>query len=220
MSCKAFPAGPAPTQGNAILSLGGIHRWGSSAMMPGALPRPYSCRAATKRHARGRTRWDHPHTLPSGCAGEKSRNTGKREKHGAFNRLPSPDSGGTRIVGSTAKSTCRAACTQAGRCRACSHHCCGMASKGQHVPVFLSALSDVHSHPSQVRSAGSLSHHVCTLCDSSVARAFMLYCYTVKTVKVFCWDNSQYKALPENPQAKATLNNKREFRVHKTSLRC
>lgn len=144
----------------------------------------------------------------------------QKEKNSAFNRLPGLDRGGTRTVGSTAKSNCHAACTQAGRRGACSHHCCGIACKGRCVPVFLSALSDAHSHPSRVRSAGSLSHHVCTLCDSSVAQAFMLYCYTVKTVKVFCWDNSQYKALTENPQAKATPNNKREFRVHKTSVHC
>jgi len=55
----------------------------------------------------------------------------QKEKHRAFNRLPSPDGRGTRIVGSPAASPCHAACTQAGRCGACSHHCCRIAGKGQ-----------------------------------------------------------------------------------------
>lgn len=157
----------------------------SQLWMLGALPAPYVCV---------------PSCHPMACWGQNlvghlvlglhwgkiQKHQEKEKKHGAFNRLLGLDSGGTRTVGSTAKSTCRAACTQTGICGACSHHCCGITDKGQNVPVFLPALSDVCSHPSQVWSAGSLSHHVCMLCDPSVAWAFMLCCYTVKTVRVFC----------------------------------
>lgn len=129
----------------------------------------------------------------------KSQKQQQKEKCGAFSRLLGLHSGGTRIAGSIAESTCRAACTQAGRCRV----------RGM---VVLPALSDVRSHPPWVRSAASLPHCVCTPCDSSAAWAVLLCCCTVKTGKIFCWDNRWDKALPETPHAKATLNNKREFR--------
>lgn len=91
-SCKALPGGPAPTLGSAVLSLGEIHRWDhpatSQLWVPGAL---------SLGVCQGWTTWDNAHTLPLGCTGGKSRNTSKK------NRLPSLDSGGTRIVGSTAK---------------------------------------------------------------------------------------------------------------------
>lgn len=143
-SCKALPGGPAPTLGKAVLSLGEIHRWDfpatSRLWMPGALPGLWVCAGGLKHVGQS------PHPA-LGLHWGKIQKHQQKEKGGASNRLPSLDSGGTRIVGSTAKVTCCAACTWAGGCGACSPHCCGTAGKGRHVPVSLPARSDGCSHP-------------------------------------------------------------------------
>lgn len=119
---------------------------------------------------------------------------------------------GAGLLAALARSTCCGGHRQAGGCP----RRCGMAGRARQGTVSLPAPPEVWSHPSPVWSAGSLR----MLCDSRAARVFMLYCYTVKTVKLYCWDNSQCKALPGKPQGTATSNNNREFRVHKTRLHC
>lgn len=67
----------------------------------------------------------------------KSQEHQQKEKHSAFKRLLCLDGGGARTVGSTVESTCHAACTQVGRCKACSHHYWGMTGKDRHVSAFV-----------------------------------------------------------------------------------
>ena len=68
--------------GNAVLSLGEIHRQDSPATsqlwMPGALPGLCVCAELPPMACRGRTRWNCPHTLPLECTGGKSRNISKK----------------------------------------------------------------------------------------------------------------------------------------------
>lgn len=89
---------------------------------------------------------------------------------------------------------------------------CGMAGKGWHVAVLLPALLGISSHP-----AASLSPCVCMQWDSVLPA---LSCSAVIQHKqgMFSAEATVSTKRPERPPAKATQNNKREFRVHKTSL--
>lgn len=209
MNCKALPAGPASALGNAVLSLWEICRCDcpatSGLWVPGVLPGPCVCQAATPQ-----PRTEPGRTTPTPCPclhWGKSRNTNKIRKV-----LHSTGSLLWTVEGAGDVQNVPAVLLAPGRdMRGQFSARCGIAGKGWHVVVHVACCCACcmllcFCCPLRCQLSSSLGAASSITLSPSLhdvwhraACTFMLYCYTVQTGKVACWDNSQYKATRKTP---------------------
>lgn len=218
MNWKALTAGTAPALGNAVLSL---ERHAGETAQPCL---GYGCQEPSQACVCAKLA---PHSLGQNQIGPplqpalvlhwgKSRNTIKTREgvHSTGSLVRTVEGAGN------VQNACCAAGTRQGGVRPVLSTL-WMAGKGWHAAVsacplgWLSALTQ----PQCSQQHHSLSPRVCMLCDS-VSPA--LSCSTAIQYKQgnFSAEARVSTKLPERSQAKATQNNRREFRVHKTSLHC